>query len=117
MSAVQGTPSSQFWGLFVGMQRPPRHWKPLVQMLGPVQSSLWTHVWASAGIIEESVGPPESPGVTPPVSCLVLESAEVASGTFPPSAFATPVVLREPGCRAAPSGASAHHGSDRGTQR
>jgi hypothetical protein len=86
-SAVHGTPSSQFWGLPVGMQRPPRHSKPpVVQMLGPVQSSLCTHVCASAGIIiDVSPDDPESVMGVTPESCLVLESPDVASVDVPPS--------------------------------
>jgi len=87
-SAVQGTPSSQFWGLPLGMQSPPRHSNPPVaQMLGPVQSSLCTHVCASAGIIiDVSPDDPESVMGVLPESCFVLESPEdVASDDIPPS--------------------------------
>ncbi len=87
-SAVQGTPSSQFWGLPVGMQSPPRHSKPpVVQRLAPVQSSLCTQVCASAGIIiEVSPDAAESVMGAVPESCFVPESPEdVASVDIPPS--------------------------------
>jgi len=45
LSTVQGTPSSQFIGMFVAWQKPARHARPSLpaQRFGAVQSELWTH--------------------------------------------------------------------------
>ena len=88
-SSVHGTPSSQFIGLPVGMQKPPMHWKPPVaaHRSGEVQSVLCTHVAASGG----GVGPPAStlPASVPPPELelvpSVLARLPSPSTTSPPA--------------------------------
>gem|GEM_PF-4297940 len=81
LSFVHAIPSSQFIGLFVGTQNPPRHASPLlpVHKLGDLQSSFFTQ--GCAGPLSP---PPSVPGGPPSVGGGVVPVA-VPVGTVPVS--------------------------------